>query len=201
VEPYHKQPLIEFDYNYKNSDQNSVKISDNLFLSHVDYSENSQNHQHHQQINDSNFIELISKNQNDEPTSSPPHQIKTIKKKSLKFSTNNSNSTMITTSPIIQQPQPVNNNNRKNDSSINDSPFVSSSSNSSSSFSNKNNKQTTIPPQEDSANPVNKTTNSYNYLDDENLKMTMLEADDILKLIKLHPSIDYQEWLAFNSNF
>jgi len=53
-------------------------------------------------------------------------------------------------------------------------------------------------------NENNKVQNSnYNrsisYLDDRNLKLAIIDYSDILKLIKLQNSIEYQEWLAFNS--
>lgn len=45
---------------------------------------------------------------------------------------------------------------------------------------------------------VNKTS-STSYLDESNLKLAIIDYPDILKLIKLQNSIEYQEWLAFNT--
>ena len=66
----------------------------------------------------------------------------------------------------------------------------SSSSLSSSSITNQ--------PISNSSGAVNKT-NSTSYLDESNLKLAVIDYPDILKLIKLQNSIEYQEWLAFNS--
>ena len=40
---------------------------------------------------------------------------------------------------------------------------------------------------------------SFSYLDDNNLKMAIVDYTDLLKLIKLQSSINLQEWLAFNT--
>ncbi len=45
----------------------------------------------------------------------------------------------------------------------------------------------------------NTKTNSTSYLDENNLKLAIIDYPDILKLIKLQNSIEYQEWLAFNT--
>ena len=40
---------------------------------------------------------------------------------------------------------------------------------------------------------------SFSYTDEYNLKMAVVEYQDIVKLIKQQPMIDYHEWLAFNT--
>ena len=47
-------------------------------------------------------------------------------------------------------------------------------------------------------NSANKVT-SFSYLDDNNLKIAIVEYTDLLRLIKLQNCMDQNEWLAFNS--
>lgn len=43
------------------------------------------------------------------------------------------------------------------------------------------------------------STNSLSYLDDVNLKLAVIDFNDLNKIIKLHSCIDLQEWIAFKS--
>ena len=86
------------------------------------------------------------------------------------------------TPPIVQQPQPV-----KSGLSLFSSQSASSSMQSSSNAS--------------SSTKTSPTFGSASYLDDNNLQLAVIDYSDILKLIKLQTSIEYQEWIAFNSNF
>lgn len=52
-----------------------------------------------------------------------------------------------------------------------------------------------------SSNSTTSNSNSTSYLDENNLKLAIIDYSDILKLIKLQNSIEYHEWLAFNSKF
>lgn len=85
-------------------------------------------------------------------------------------------------SPIVKQPQAV-----KSTASL--------SSSTSSANTNVNNSSNET---SEKASP-SKGTQSVSYLDDSNLKLAIIDYSDILKLIKLQNSIEYQEWLAFNS--
>ena len=102
-------------------------------------------------------------------------------------SLNNEN---LVNSPIVKQPQAV-----KSSTSLSTSNSTSSSANTN---VNHNSLNETSSSQKPSASN-NKNTQSVSYLDDANLKLAVIDYSDILKLIKLQNSIEYQEWLAFNS--
>ena len=86
------------------------------------------------------------------------------------------------TPPIVQQPQPV-----KSGLNLFSSQSASSSMQASSNAGSSNKTITNF--------------SSASYLDDNNLQLAVIDYSDILKLIKLQTSIEYQEWIAFNSNF
>lgn len=90
-------------------------------------------------------------------------------------------------SPIIQQPQSIK-------STTNLSVSNSSSSSTPSPSSAKMNTQN-----DKSSQNNNNNKSSVSYLDDSNLKLAIIDYSDILKLIKLQNSIEYQEWMAFNT--
>lgn len=103
-------------------------------------------------------------------------------------------------SPIVQQPQSVKSTNNLSTSNSSTSAASTPSPNvNNSNNSNINNYST----QSSSLNSENKNNsnkvNSVSYLDDSNLKLAIIDYSDILKLIKLQNSIEYQEWMAFNS--
>lgn len=52
-----------------------------------------------------------------------------------------------------------------------------------------------------SASNVSSSSQSYSisYLDENNLKMAIVDYTDLLKLVKLQNAIDHHEWLAFNT--
>ena len=97
--------------------------------------------------------------------------------------------------PIVKQPQFISNS-------------MLSSNNSTKTIQNQSNvvqaKQTS-----NSTNVKNDNTNSgvnsnnkvtsFSYLDDNNLKIAIIEYNDLLRLIKLQNCMDQNEWLAFNS--
>lgn len=97
--------------------------------------------------------------------------------------TNNQN---LMTLPIVQQPQSV-----KSAANLS----VSTSSPTPSYKSNTQNDSNNASPNSSGNNKVQ----SVSYLDDHNLKLAIIDYSDILKLIKLQNSIEYQEWLAFNT--
>ncbi len=86
------------------------------------------------------------------------------------------------TPPIVQQPQPV-----KSGLNLFSSQSASSSMQASSNAG--------------SSTKTSPNLSSPGYLDDNNLQLAVIDYSDILKLIKLQTSIEYQEWIAFNSNF
>lgn len=99
-------------------------------------------------------------------------------------------------SPIVQQPLSVKSNNKNFPTSVSLTSVTSSSSPTSNSsplnesLNSQNNK---------SCSNNNIKENSVSYLDDSNLKLAIIEYSDILKLVKLQNSIEYQEWMAFNT--
>lgn len=75
--------------------------------------------------------------------------------------------------------------------------LVASSSTNNTMLQNQNDFQTT---EQKSLNNINNfKISSFDYLDDSNLKIAIVEYNDLLKLIKLQNSIDQNEWLAFNT--
>ena len=88
------------------------------------------------------------------------------------------NRSFFKSSPVLQQPQAVMSNLSISTPSSN---TLTKSSNTANSNSN-----------------VIKT-NTISYLDENNLKLAVVDYPDILKLIKLQNLIEYQEWIAFNS--
>ncbi len=101
-------------------------------------------------------------------------------------------------SPIVQQPQSVKSTN--NLSTSNSSTSAASTPSPSVNNSHNSNSHSTQSSylNSESKNNSNKV-NSVSYLDDSNLKLAIIDYSDILKLIKLQNSIEYQEWMAFNS--
>ncbi len=92
--------------------------------------------------------------------------------------------------PIIQQPQPIKSSSNLSSSNCSSlSPSMSSSLNSNKPVTNN---------QKNNNNCHGSVQTSY--LDEKNLKLAIVDYSDILKLIKLQNSIEYQEWIAFNSN-
>ncbi len=98
------------------------------------------------------------------------------------------------TSPIVHQPQSV-----KSTGNLSSSNSSTSAASSPSPSVNKTSTQNVITKNE-CKNIINKV-NSVSYLDESNLKLAIIDYSDILKLIKLQNSIEYQEWIAFNSKF
>lgn len=99
--------------------------------------------------------------------------------------TTNTNQNLVTM-PIVQQPQ-----------SVKSSTNLSVSTSSSTPFSSKTNTQNVS--NQNNNNSGNSKEHSVSYLDESNLKLAIIDYSDILKLIKLQNSIEYQEWLAFNT--
>lgn len=93
-------------------------------------------------------------------------------------------------SPIVQQPQSIKS---TNNLSTSNSSYVSMP------LSPVNKLNTQNSNESSSQNSNSSKVTSVSYLDDSNLKLAVIDYSDILKLIKLQNSIEYQEWMAFNS--
>ena len=103
--------------------------------------------------------------------------------------------------PIVKQPQFISNSMLSSNNNNNTSSKTVQNQNNalqSKQTSNQQLNSSNVKNESNGVNPANKIT-SFSYLDDNNLKIAIVEYTDLLRLIKLQNCMDQNEWLAFNS--
>jgi hypothetical protein len=105
--------------------------------------------------------------------------------------------------PIVKQPQFISNSMLSSNNSNNNntsSKIVQNQNNAlqPKQTSNQQLNSNNVKSESNGVNSANKVT-SFSYLDDNNLKIAIVEYTDLLRLIKLQNCMDQNEWLAFNS--